>query len=241
MDCPAAIDIRNALKVHGRGDTRFALQVPRLQVREGEVCVVAGRSGCGKTTLLDILGCMSSFDRCDGYELRAGGRSYNLAHAGSAAKAGIRRRHMGYILQQGGLLPFLSAWENIMLPLKVAGCTALAGQAMELAAALGLRDHLRKYPAALSIGQRQRVDIVRALAARPAILLADEPTGALDPITAKTVREQLLHVVRRLGTTLVLVSHDWQLFREAGDRFFSFDVAGSNAAVVSTLVETGSI
>lgn len=234
---PYAIDICNGLKLHGAAGSGFALSIPQFRVRAGEVCVVAGRSGCGKTTLLDILGCISPLTRCDAFSLCIRGREEDMAAATERRRARVRRLHMGYVLQQAALLPFLTAWENIMLPLRLAGRLEHAGQARQLACSLGLEGQLHKRPAALSVGQRQRVDIVRALAGNPAYLLADEPTGALDPLTAERVCSELVRAVKALGSTLVLVTHDLQLFGGVGERFFGFELSKQEGGVVSTLRE----
>lgn len=237
MTTPETITIQNALKVHRSGDFRFALEIPAMRVCAGEVCIIAGRSGCGKTTLLDILGCISDFDRCGRFDISVGGRNYNMLATGAAAKARIRGHHMGYVLQQAGLLPFLTAWENILLPMKMAGRSEAPEQAYELASLLGLEEHLNKLPSALSIGQQQRVSIVRAMAASPAVLLADEPTGALDPLTAQSVRTEMLRIAKSKNTTVVLVTHDLQLFRDVGDRFYGFSLSKEDNVVRSILTE----
>lgn len=237
MANPPAIDIRNGLRLHGRPGSMFALSIPEFRVRAGEVCVIAGRSGCGKTSLLDLLGCISPFSRCERFDMCMAGRTIDMRTAPGHVMAGMRRLHLGYVLQQAGLLPFLTAWENILLPLRLSGRLAYAGQAMKIVQYLGLEGQLHKRPAELSVGQRQRVDIVRALAPRPEILLADEPTGALDPLTAERVCAELLRVVKALGTTLVLVSHDVQLFRKVGERFFGFELSHRQGMVVSTVIE----
>lgn len=237
MISPVVIDIQRALKVHRSGDSCFALEIPAMQVRAGEVCIVAGRSGCGKTTLLDILGCISAFDRCGRFAVCVGGKVCNLLSAGASAKARMRRCHMGYVLQQAGLLPFLTAWENILLPLKMAHLRGCEEGAYDLAVSLGLGEHLNKLPSALSIGQQQRVSIVRAMAGNPAVLLADEPTGALDPLSAQTVRSELLRIAKSRNTTVVLVTHDLQLFRDVGERFYGFNLSKDGSVVRSLLTE----
>lgn len=234
----ADICIRNAVKTHraGRG-AAFSLSVPELQLEAGCVCAVMGRSGCGKTTLLDVLGCISEFDYCEQFSFALGEKQWNLAGAGARQRALLRRGKIGYVLQQGGLLPFLTAWENIELPMRFAACPAAYREsARELAAILGIEDLLNRRPAALSIGQRQRVSIVRALAVQPGLLLADEPTGALDPISALEVKNQLLQAARWLNITTVIVTHDVELFRPVADEILGFRLeADSSGGVLSTL------
>lgn len=237
MQAPPAIHIRNGLRLHGSPGAAFALSIPEFRVMAGEVCVIAGRSGCGKTTLLDLLGCISPFSQCAHFEMCLAGRVEDMRNAPEHRLARMRRLHMGYVLQQAGLLPFLTAWENIVLPLRLSGRLEYTRQAEQMAGYLGLGDHLHKLPAALSVGQRQRVDIVRALAPRPTVLLADEPTGALDPLTAESVCTELVRVAKNLGTTVVLVSHDIQLFSKVGERFFGFELSHRPGMVVSTVME----
>lgn len=236
----ASIRIRNAVKTHrDRGNAAaFSLSVPELDLEAGGVCVVAGRSGCGKTTLLDVLGCISAFDSCETFSLTHGERSYDLHRAGATRRASLRRGTIGYVLQQGGLLPFLTAWENIALPLNMIGSYRQHREsAMALAETLGIADLLSRRPAELSIGQRQRVSIVRALAPRPGLLLADEPTGALDPISAQVVRAQLLEAARGLNITTIIVTHDVELFTPVADMLLGFRVEScEQGGVVSTVV-----
>lgn len=237
MQSSPIVRIAQALKRYESPGGAFELLIPALELTPGEVCVVAGSSGCGKTTLLDVLGCISRFTRCERFELKQGERLLSLQRLGSGRLAALRRQHIGYILQQGGLLPYLTAWENIMLPLQMAGKTRAAKEALRLAEQLGVSAQLDKRPAALSIGQRQRVCIVRALAGHPALLLADEPTGALDPVSAAEARAELLRAARETGATTVIVTHDIALFRPVADRLLGFTVSRAGNTVSSFLHE----
>lgn len=235
----ASLSIRHAVKTHRAAEAVFTLQVPELELPAGCVCVVTGRSGCGKTTLLDVLGCISAFDTCERFTITHGKRNYELSRAGAMRRAALRRGTVSYVLQQGGLLPFLTAWENIMLAQQIASAPLeYRKTARTLAETLGISSLLDRFPAALSIGQRQRVSIVRAMAMRPGLLLADEPTGALDPITAQTVREQLLQAARLLHITTVIVTHDVELFRPVADVVLGFEVCKKEQGdVVSTVIK----
>lgn len=237
MNADATLTLRDAVKRYESADASFELHVPELTLLRGEVCVIVGQSGCGKTTLLDALGCISDFTRCGEFTFCDGKKRYNVAGLSAAGKARLRCRYLGYVLQQGGLLPYLTAWENIELPLRFAGKRRYALQAVRLAEKLGIAEHLNKKPAALSIGQRQRVSIVRALAGSPPLLLADEPTGALDPLSAWEVREQLYAAAREAGATLVIVTHDVELFAPKADKVLSFDITQQGGSVVSRLYE----
>jgi putative ABC transport system ATP-binding protein len=129
----------------------------------------------------------------------------------------LRATHIGYILQTGGLLPFLSVRDNIGLPVRLAG--RLADRAVErLAERLGIANHLGAYPDRLSVGERQRVAIARALVHAPALVLADEPTASVDPLTADVIFALFLDLVRNAGTTAVIATHDWARADAAGLR-----------------------
>ncbi len=232
------IEIKNGEKVHGHLDSRFVLSIPTLQIRQGEVCIVSGRSGCGKTTLLDLLGCMAEFDQCEKFSYHFPEGTQQVNKAGAMKRAAIRRRHLSYVLQQDGLLSYLTAWENICLAMKMSGRLKWKKDALDMAHAMGVVEQLKKYPPALSIGQRQRIAIIRALATRVSLILADEPTGALDPLTATTIRSELLRAVRESGASLLVVTHDLPLFESVGDRFFGFELSHYDKTVFSTLVET---
>lgn len=234
---PTMLCIEQAVKRHASADHAFELHVPSLRLRAGEVCVVAGKSGCGKTTLLDALGCISPWQSCACHGFALGERMVDAAHLSSRKRAELRRCFIGYVLQQGGLMPLLTAWENIMLALRFSGRTDRQDYALALAEALGVGDELHKRPEALSIGQRQRVSIVRALAPCPALLLADEPTGALDPVTAADVRPLLLKAAREQGSSVVIVTHDVDLFTRDADVSMGFTIERRGNLTISTLRE----
>ncbi len=227
------IHIQEGLKRHAGSGEPFELYVPELCVFPGEVCLVAGTSGCGKTTLLDALGCASRFTHCKFFQLAA----TNVLKAGSGRLSVLRRQNIGYVLQQGGLLPFLTARENIMLPAELCGLSEVEAQArMErLVRKLGIAHQLSKLPHELSIGQRQRVSIARALMNRPSVLLADEPTGALDPASALEVRALLIGAAREQGCGVVLVSHDVELFSPVADTLMQFRIERDKVGVRSIL------
>lgn len=237
----AALNIRNALKRHTAGDSVFELLVPQFSLHAGEVCVVAGRSGCGKTTLMDVLGCISGFEYCGLFELCVGERVLNLANASDRMRAAVRREQIGYVLQQGGLLPFLSAGDNIMLPVQMQRKKVNREQLLRLARNLGIEDQLCKFPSALSIGQRQRICIARALITTPRLLLADEPTGALDPLSAQEVKKLLIRTAAQTGCSVIIVTHDTELFADVADTVLSFDVEKDEGVTRSVLRQNSAI
>ncbi len=152
----------------------------------------------------------------------------------------MRRTQIGYVLQTGGLLPFLSVQKNIELPRKINGMRGNADAAKRLAKSLGIDSQLGKLPQHLSGGQRQRAAIARALSHQPPIILADEPTAAVDRPNALEILAHFKSLVRRLGMTLLMVTHDIELVRKSADRFLTFDVKRlSETRVESTCYEVG--
>lgn len=208
----------------GKGAGAFRLEVPALTLERGQAVAVTGPSGCGKSTLLDLLGLVLRPD--DGGTFVFDGTDIaSLWKRGDAgALAGLRAGRIGYVLQTGGLLPFLPVRDNIGLSLKLLRAQD-DGLLELLIQTLGLGALLDKMPRALSIGERQRVAIARALAHRPALILADEPTSSLDPTNADTVMRLLLQLVSSLDISAVVVSHDWELMRRFDVRRIDAELA----------------
>lgn len=226
---------RRLVKQFDGDERQFELQVPHLEVRVGSVNIIIGRSGCGKSTLLDMLGLISRPDSMKQFCIAAQGRNFQVGSAISAPEAEWLRRHaLGYILQTGGLLPFLTVRENVMLACRLSG-QGDAERAAELSVRLGIDSLASLYPAQLSTGQRQRVAIARALVHRPSLILADEPTGALDPESARTVKDMLLENARREGAAVIIVTHDAELFRRDADRVYGFRLKVQGKRVISML------
>ncbi|MGQ0697107.1 MAG: ABC transporter ATP-binding protein [Panacagrimonas sp.] len=208
--------------LRGQGANSFELHVPLLHVAKGELVAVTGRSGSGKSSLLEILGLILEPQETEVFELSVAGQTHDLRalwrQGQREALAGLRARALGFVLQTGGLLPFLSVEQNIATPRRLVGMPARGDLADEIPDALGIGALRRKKPAELSIGERQRAAIARALAHRPELLLADEPTAALDPEHAEKVFELLIGLVRRYGMSAIIVTHDWELVRRLGLR-----------------------
>lgn len=174
-----------------------------FDIAPGETVAVVGASGSGKSTLLGLLA---------GLDLPTSGRvlldGVDLGGLNEDGRARLRGRLLGFVFQSFQLLPGLTALENVMLPLELAGERAARAKAQELLTAVGLADRMGHYPNQLSGGEQQRVAIARAFAPRPRLLLADEPTGNLDSSTGSRVIEMLFELNAARGTTLVLVTHD---------------------------------
>ncbi|PYC26155.1 ABC transporter ATP-binding protein [Pseudomonas mosselii] len=202
-------------KTRGQGAQRYSLQVDRLHLAVGERVALVGPSGCGKSTLLDLLALVLAPDAAQGFVL--GGEDVAGLWRGRQLDrlASWRSRHLGYVLQAGGLLGFLDVRGNIRLPRQLLGLDD-DGSVERLAEALDVHDQLGKKPAALSLGQRQRVSCARALVHAPTLLLADEPTAALDPVNAERVMQLLLREAEARQVTCVVATHDEGLARQAG-------------------------
>ncbi len=178
-----------------------ALDHPALEVEGGTSLAVMGPSGCGKSTLLSLLA---------GLAVPTSGSvmvgTMTISDLDERERVRYRRRTLGMVYQADNLLPHLTVEENVALPLAISGRTG--DDPTTLLARLGLSDLRRRFPDQLSGGQRQRVAVARAIVGRPGLILADEPTGALDELNARGVIELLIEARRRIGATLVLVTHD---------------------------------
>ncbi|KAA6179208.1 ABC transporter ATP-binding protein [Pseudomonas marginalis] len=202
-------------KSRGVGSQRYSLVIPALHLYAGEQLAIVGPSGCGKSTLLDLLALVLAPDQVGRFEfnqLDIGG----LWRANQQSMlAGLRSRHLGYVLQTGGLLGFLDVRGNIALSRQLLGLKD-DGSVARLAEQLQISDQLAKKPAALSVGQRQRVSCARALAHAPQLVLADEPTASLDPLNAERVMQALLAQAREHRAACVIATHDEPLARASG-------------------------
>jgi ABC-type lipoprotein export system ATPase subunit len=205
-DSGAIISARQVIKTYDTGSTTVqALKGIDFEVRAGEMVGVMGPSGCGKTTLLN---CLSGLDAVDSGQILLAGE--DLATMGDKKRTSFRARRMGFIFQVYNLLPVLTAVENVELPLLVGNVRPAEARKMALdaLARVGLLDWADHRPAELSGGQRQRVTVARALVNTPAIVWADEPTGALDSAAATEIMDLLKELNQTQGLTIVLVTHD---------------------------------
>lgn len=232
-------DIGSLSVVREKGGTVFTLKIPEFRVRRGESLAIVGSSGCGKSTLLDLLGLIMSPTDCETFTFcGSDGRVVDLSRGvGDGKLANLRRQEIGYVLQHGALLPFLTVRQNTMLPQQLAGVKDPA-TVRYLLEKLGIGEQANKFPNHLSGGQRQRVAIARALAIQPPVILCDEPTAAVDVITAQEIFNQLKSLSENAGCTLIIVTHNQELVRGRVDRWFTFDVDRiSDREIVSTCYE----
>lgn len=189
-----------------------------FSVATGEAVAVVGASGSGKTTLLGLL---AGLDTPTSGEVWLDGRAiFQLDEDGRAA---LRRDLVGFVFQSFQLLPNLTALENVMLPLELAGRDDASDVANEILARVGLARRVGHYPRQLSGGEQQRIAIARAIAPRPQILFADEPTGNLDPDTGAQIIQLLLSLRRQIGVALILVTHDADLAGQCDRRLLLLD------------------
>jgi putative ABC transport system ATP-binding protein len=205
-----AVRTRGLTKVYGTGEVEVhALRGVDLELRTGDLVVLLGPSGSGKSTLLNILG---GLDSASGGE--AWFQDHELTRLDDRALTRYRREHVGFVFQFYNLIPSLTAAENVALVTEIAAAPMAPEDALRL---VGLGPRLHHFPAQLSGGEQQRVAIARAIAKRPAILLCDEPTGALDSQTGVLVLEAIERIHAELGTTTVLITHN-AVIAEMADR-----------------------
>ena len=209
------IQLSEAKKIYGKGESAVhALSGISLTIQRGEFVAITGKSGCGKTTLLNIIGLLDNLT--EGHYTLNG---QDVRHLSDKAKARLRFQTFGYIFQSFNLLSSHTVAENVALPLGYAGVPKQErlARAAEMLRKVGLLDKMKAYPNELSGGQQQRVAIARALINHPPIILADEPTGNLDSRSSAQIMDILAELADE-GATLLLVTHDAGVARRAGRR-----------------------
>ena len=205
------LQTRELKKYYGAGDTQVkALDGVDLQVEQGEFVAIVGTSGSGKSTLLHMLG---GLDRPTSGTVTVDGR--DIFTLKDEALTIFRRRKIGFVFQSYNLVPVLSVWENIVLPVELDGAKVDRQYVNEVIRTLGLEKKLQSLPNQLSGGQQQRVAIARALATKPAILLADEPTGNLDSRTSQDVLSLMKVTGQKFGQTMVMITHNEEIAQMA--------------------------
>ena len=205
------LQTKDLKKYYGSGETQVkALDSVNLTVENGEFVAIVGTSGSGKTTLLHMLG---GLDRPTSGEVIVDGQ--NLLTLKDEALTIFRRRKIGFVFKSYNLVPVLSVWENIILPVQLDGRKVDMPYVKELISTLGLERKLHNLPNQLSGGQQQRVAIARAMAAKPAILLADEPTGNLDSKTSQDVLSLMKVTGQKFSQTMVMITHNEEIAQMA--------------------------
>lgn len=185
------------------------LDVPRFDVRDGEQMVLVGRSGCGKTTLLHVI---AGISRADSGEIRLD--NVNLASLSEAGVDKLRAAKLGYVFQTFNLLPGFTAFENVMLGMTFARGRKDPQRARDLLDRVGLAHRATHKPAALSVGEQQRVAVARALANKPSLLLADEPTANIDPRNQQKIIDLIRESCRAENISLILVTHSMEVAQQ---------------------------
>ena len=224
------IELRDIQKYYRMGDQSVhVLKGVDLHIREGELVSIMGSSGSGKSTLLNILGILDSFD--SGTYLLA---RQPVSRMGESEAAQLRNRMLGFVFQSFNLLPFKNAAENVALPLYYQGVGRRERnrRAEEILDMVGLSDRRTFMPNQLSGGQKQRVAIARALVCKPKVILADEPTGALDSQTTQEIME-LLKDIHRRGNTLIIVTHEQDIADQCERQIFLRDGVVKSTAEVA--------
>src|SRR5690606_1960387 len=203
-----------------------------------------GESGSGKSTLLELLALLSRPDHCGTFSFQPdpAGQVHDLAHQWQLNNTDQftewRGRHVGYIMQTGGLLPYLTVQENIEVPLKLLPIP-VQDPARQWDGKLAISAQLGKLPAMLSVGQRQRAEVARALAHGPAILIADEPTSAVDPLNAERMVELLCELTEQFNVTLLLATHAPRLARQFGLRLIEHQLHALDEQSHEVLIDSG--
>ncbi len=206
------VKVNNLSKTYGAGDTAvYALKKVNIEIEQGDFVAIMGASGSGKSTLMNILGCLDAPTEGN-YWIR----NLDVADLDEEQLAVVRSQLIGFVFQSFNLIPRTSALRNVELPMAYQGVSRAERRrrAAEALTAVGLADRMEHQPHELSGGQQQRVAIARALVTEPAMVLADEPTGALDTASTHEILE-LLHELNRKGTTVVVITHEEEVARAA--------------------------
>lgn len=213
MDSGKILAVDGLVKYYGTGENQVrAVDHTSLEIERGKFTAIVGRSGSGKSTLLHLIG---GLDRPDEGKVWIEGK--DIFALKDDRLAGFRRKKIGFIFQDYNLIPSLNVWENIVLPLGLDNRKVKREDVQEVLEKIGLTDKEETMPNALSGGQKQRTAIARALVTRPAIILADEPTGNLDSQTELEVMSLMKSYVTDFGQTLVMITHD-EMIAQMADR-----------------------
>lgn len=227
------LQVQNLYICRGEGHSAFHIHLPILQLNDSEIITIRGASGCGKSTLLEILGLILTPHQLDSYRLGQGSNVQQIApfilNQEENTLAQLRAQYFGFMLQSGGLLPFLTVQQNMALSCKILGKPLDQAWLDYLIAQLNVGHLLAHYPKQLSIGERQRVSFIRSVAHKPTVLLADEPTAALDPRNAQKLFELIVKLVQDNHLSAIIVTHDWELLKDYSFPSLCADVQGQHA------------
>lgn len=208
--------LENVWKIYKMGEVEVpALRGVSVEIMKGDFVAIIGASGSGKSTMMNLMGCL---------DIPTKGRiflkSQDISLLSESDLASLRGKTIGFVFQQYNLIPSLSAFENVLLPLEFLEYddTAAVARATKILGIMGLSDKLANLPTQLSGGQQQRVSIARSLAGDPEIILADEPTGALDSVTGRELLNMLSDLWKKHGKTIIMVTHDLNLAKYAHTR-----------------------
>src|SRR3972149_5095194 len=207
------IELQDTWKIYRMGEVEVpALRGVSVEIKKGDFVAIIGASGSGKSTMMNLIGCLDIPSRGSIYL-----KSQDISKLGESDLASLRGKTIGFIFQQYNLIQSMSAFENVMLPLEFLEYDdhEAASRAKEILTLVGLSDMMHHRPAQLSGGQQQRVSIARSLVSDPEIILADEPTGALDSVTGREVLDMLHRLWKEKGKTIILVAHDLNLAKYA--------------------------
>lgn len=231
------IEIENMRKTRGDVGRKVHIVIPEFYACAGEFVAIVGSNGSGKSTFLDLLGLVDTPDSIDKHTFcNEACELFSLACLKNTEVSKIRRKYFAYILQNGGLLEFLTVKQNIELVQRLKGTGS--GNMEDIARRLGIHDVLNQRPGQLSGGQRQKAAIARALIQTPQLILADEPTSAMDNLSATALMESFKEINANVGASLIVVTHDFTLVEKWADRFYAFFVEESAPGIiVSTLRE----
>lgn len=218
MDSPTSsknniLRLENVWKIYRMGEVEVpALRGVSVKICKGDFVAIIGASGSGKSTMMNLIGCLDIPSKGNIYL-----KSQDISKLGESDLASLRGRTIGFIFQLYNLIPSMSAFENVKLPLEFLEYSdrEAANRAREILALVGLSDKMHHLPTQLSGGQQQRVSIARSLASDPEIILADEPTGALDSVTGREVLDMLHSLWKEQGKTIIMVTHDLNLAKYA--------------------------
>lgn len=217
MEKPAAekplVVLKDVWKTYRMGEVKVhALKNVNVEIKRGDFVAIVGASGSGKSTMMNLIGCLDTPTKGNIFL-----KSKDISRMSESDLASLRGKTIGFIFQQYNLMPNMSAYENVLLPLELQEVDQgkAENRAREILKLVGLSDKMGNLPSQLSGGQQQRVSIARSLAADPEIVLADEPTGALDSVTGREVLETLYRLWKTKGKTIILVTHDHDLAQYA--------------------------